>query len=240
MGRARAAWGLAAAHARFKAMEPVNYELVDRIAILTIQNPPVNALGTAVQEGLRDTAARAMHDCNVDAIVITGAGTTFIVSADIKQLERMAYEGVVRPILPQLYKGSCRQARDARVRRRTFAACREKVSKTRKNLDPAVEALIERTAQEAGTIRRSIAAEEIIERTIAALINEGSRILEESYALRASDIDLVYVNGYRFPAYRGGPMHYADEVGLQAVYRRMLEFRAVQGPIGNRARYSPF
>ena len=84
-------------------MEPVNYQVEDRIAILTIQNPPVNALGTAVQEGLGDTAGRAMHHGHVDAIVITGAGTTFTAGADIKQLARMAYEGVVWPILPQLF-----------------------------------------------------------------------------------------------------------------------------------------
>lgn len=63
--------------------------------------------------------------------------------------------------------------------------------------------------------RRRISSEEIIERTIYALANEGARILEEGYALRASDIDLVYVNGYGFPAYRGGPMHYAEEGGLE-------------------------
>ena len=96
-------------------------------------------------------------------------------------------------------------------------------------IDPEVEALIERAARENGTIRRSISAEEIIERTIYALINEGARILEEGYALRASDIDLVYINGYGFPAYRGGPMHFADELGLAVVYQRILEFRATHG-----------
>jgi 3-hydroxyacyl-CoA dehydrogenase len=95
--------------------------------------------------------------------------------------------------------------------------------------DPDVEGLIERAASENGTVRRSIPVEEMIERTIYALINEGARILEEGYALRASDIDLVYINGYGFPAYRGGPMHYADEVGLPAVHKRILEFRAVHG-----------
>jgi 3-hydroxyacyl-CoA dehydrogenase len=95
--------------------------------------------------------------------------------------------------------------------------------------DAEVEALIERAARESGTIRRSIPVEETIERTIYALINEGARILEEGHALRASDIDLVYINGYGFPAYRGGPMQYADEVGLPVVHKRILEFRAVHG-----------
>jgi 3-hydroxyacyl-CoA dehydrogenase len=95
--------------------------------------------------------------------------------------------------------------------------------------DPEVEALIERAASESGTIRRAIPVEEVIERTIYALINEGARILEEGYALRASDIDLVYINGYGFPAYRGGPMHYADEAGLPVVYQRILELHALHG-----------
>jgi 3-hydroxyacyl-CoA dehydrogenase len=60
-------------------------------------------------------------------------------------------------------------------------------------------------------------------------VNEGARILDEGFALRASDIDLVYINGYGFPAWRGGPLHYTDEIGLNAVYRRIVEFRAVHG-----------
>jgi 3-hydroxyacyl-CoA dehydrogenase len=95
--------------------------------------------------------------------------------------------------------------------------------------DPKVEALIEQTARESGARRRSIPSDEIIERTIYALINEGARILEEGFALRASDIDLVYINGYGFPAWRGGPLHYADEIGLSAVYAKILEFRAAHG-----------
>ena len=92
-----------------------------------------------------------------------------------------------------------------------------------------MDALIERVAHENGTLRRSISSEEIVERTIYALINEGARILEEGCASCASDIDLVYINGYGFPTHRGGPMHYADEVGLPAVHKRILEFHAVHG-----------
>ncbi len=80
--------------------------------------------------------------------------------------------------------------------------------------DPEVEQLIEECARSAGITRRKISPAEIIERTVYALVNEGARILEEGFALRASDIDIVYVHGYGFPAYRGGPMWYADTVGL--------------------------
>ena len=88
--------------------------------------------------------------------------------------------------------------------------------------DPEVLALIERAASAAGIRRRPFTNEEIIERTIYALINEGARVLEEGFASRAADIDVVYTNGYGFPAWRGGPMFYADRVGLAKVYERVV------------------
>jgi 3-hydroxyacyl-CoA dehydrogenase len=96
--------------------------------------------------------------------------------------------------------------------------------------DPEVAALIEKTAREAGIERRNITPEEIVERTIYALVNEGARILEEGIALRAVDIDIVYLNGYGFPAWRGGPMFYADTVGLKNVLARIEEFEQRHGP----------
>ena len=95
--------------------------------------------------------------------------------------------------------------------------------------DPEVLSLIERTASAAGITRRPIGSEEIIERTIYALINEGARVLEEGVALRAADIDTVYVSGYGFPAYRGGPMFYADRVGLAKIHDRVAEFHGTLG-----------
>jgi 3-hydroxyacyl-CoA dehydrogenase len=95
--------------------------------------------------------------------------------------------------------------------------------------DPEVATLIEQTAREAGIPRRAIGAEEIVERCIYVMINEGARILEEGHALRASDIDTVYLAGYGFPAYRGGPMWYADTVGLEKVCRRIEEFHRQHG-----------
>ncbi|MEW6211527.1 MAG: 3-hydroxyacyl-CoA dehydrogenase NAD-binding domain-containing protein, partial [Acidobacteriota bacterium] len=95
--------------------------------------------------------------------------------------------------------------------------------------DPEVDKLIEEVAAEAGIRRREISKEEIIERTMYALINEGARILEEGYALRAVDIDVIYIFGYGFPAWRGGPMWYADTVGLKKVYDRVCEFHREHG-----------
>ncbi|AIY43099.1 Enoyl-CoA hydratase [Collimonas arenae] len=95
--------------------------------------------------------------------------------------------------------------------------------------DPEIEALIERCAREDNIQRGPVSSEEIVQRTIYALINEGARILEEEIAQRSSDIDTVYVNGYGFPAYRGGPMFYADSIGLDKVYARICEFHRRHG-----------
>jgi 3-hydroxyacyl-CoA dehydrogenase len=95
--------------------------------------------------------------------------------------------------------------------------------------DPEVEALIETTAKQAGIERRSISNDEIIERCLYILINEGARILEEGYAQRPGDIDTIYIAGYGFPAYRGGPMWYADTVGLRKIYERIVEFERQHG-----------
>ena len=95
--------------------------------------------------------------------------------------------------------------------------------------DPEVEALIEKSAKEAGISRRKIDAQEIVERCMYVMINEGAKILEEGHALRAGDIDTVYLNGYGFPNYRGGPMWYADTVGLKKIYDKIEEFHKIHG-----------
>jgi 3-hydroxyacyl-CoA dehydrogenase len=95
--------------------------------------------------------------------------------------------------------------------------------------DPEVGRLVSQWAAEAGIRRRQISKQEIVDRCIYALVNEGARILEEGYALRAVDIDVIYLNGYGFPAYRGGPMWYADSVGLKKVYERICEFHNEHG-----------
>jgi 3-hydroxyacyl-CoA dehydrogenase len=96
--------------------------------------------------------------------------------------------------------------------------------------DPEVLALIERIAAGAGIRRRAFTSDTIIERTIYALINEGARVLDEGFALRAADIDVVYTNGYGFPAERGGPMFFADRVGLSRILERVVSFEREHGP----------
>ena len=96
--------------------------------------------------------------------------------------------------------------------------------------DPVVIKLIESIARAHGIGRREVPALEILERTLYALVNEGARALEEGVALRASDIDVIYLTGYGFPAFRGGPMFYADSVGLGKVHERIAAFHRALGP----------
>ncbi|HTR46580.1 MAG TPA: 3-hydroxyacyl-CoA dehydrogenase NAD-binding domain-containing protein [Verrucomicrobiae bacterium] len=99
----------------------------------------------------------------------------------------------------------------------------------RASSDPEIPALLQKWIEESRIPQRQIPAEEIVDREVYSLVNEGARILEEGYALRAGDIDTIYVNGYGFPAYRGGPMWYADTVGLKKVYERVKQFHQQHG-----------
>ena len=95
----------------------------------------------------------------------------------------------------------------------------------RRESDPEVEALIKEEAAKLGVEQRDISKEEILARCFYPLINEGAKILLEGIAQRPSDIDVVYVFGYAFPVAKGGPMFYADQVGLKNVYDKICEFR---------------
>ncbi len=103
--------------------------------------------------------------------------------------------------------------------------------------DPQVEEIIAAARQSAGITPRKVSDDEIVERCIFALVNEGARILEEGIAARASDIDMVYLTGYGFPAHRGGPMLYAETVGLANVVEKMRRFAAQ--PRGDAAFWKP-
>ena len=108
----------------------------------------------------------------------------------------------------------------------------------RAKIDPAeVERLIVDYGKEIGAPRRKIGDEEIVQRLIFALVNEGAAILHEGIASRASDIDMVYLTGYGFPLHRGGPMLYADVTGLYNVVRTMQRFAS--NPHGDPAFWKP-
>ena len=95
--------------------------------------------------------------------------------------------------------------------------------------DPEVAVLVRKWAAEEGIIPRTIFNQEILDRCLWSLVNEGARILEEGYTASVSDIDTIFVNGYGFPSARGGPMRYADSLGLKAVYDRVSEFYQEHG-----------
>lgn len=95
--------------------------------------------------------------------------------------------------------------------------------------DPETDMLAREVAEEAGYTQRDIGAEEIVRRCILALVNEGARILDEGFAESAEDIDRVYLFGYGFPAERGGPMAYADSLGLDVVLKEIRQLEAEQG-----------
>ncbi|MDB6044257.1 MAG: 3-hydroxyacyl-CoA dehydrogenase [Gammaproteobacteria bacterium] len=95
--------------------------------------------------------------------------------------------------------------------------------------DPEVLSLIEGVSRELGIKRREIADQEILERLLHPLVNEGAKIVDEGIAIRASDIDVVYVNGYGFPAYKGGPMYWGEEIGLAKVVETMRRLAPSHG-----------
>ena len=96
--------------------------------------------------------------------------------------------------------------------------------------DPEAIAMFAEEARRLGVPQRKPSKQEIQERCIYSMINEGARILEEGVACRASDIDIVYTAGYGFPGYRGGPMFYADTVGLKVIYDKIMEFQKTLDP----------
>jgi 3-hydroxyacyl-CoA dehydrogenase len=132
-------------------------------------------------------------------------------------------QGLTAPIADQL----CERGRFGQKTARGFYLY-EPGSRTPKP-DPEVERLIIDTAAERGIVRAAIRADEIVERLLFPMINEGARILDEGIARRAGDIDVIWVYGYGFPVHRGGPMHYADSVGLAYIRDRLDVFAQKTG-----------
>ncbi len=151
-----------------------------------------------------------------------GIDVLWRVRQEIKHLEK---PGIRKPLVhDKLYEMG-------RLGQKTGAGWYRYDENRRQVPDPEVLALIEKTARAAGIPRRVISTEEILDRCLYVMINEGARILEEGYALRAADIDVIYLTGYGFPAYRGGPMWYADTVGLKKVYSRIEELHRQHGEL---------
>ena len=131
---------------------------------------------------------------------------------------------------PKLYRMGTLLVEMGRHGQKTGAGFYKYDPQTRQRMsDPEIESMIKEEAAKLGIEQRDISDEEILQRCFYPLINEGALILEEGIAQRPSDIDVVYVFGYAFPAAKGGPMHYADHVGLKNVYDKICEFRDIYG-----------
>ena len=140
-----------------------------------------------------------------------------------KEFRHLEKPGVRQPIAED------RLCEQGRYGQKTGAGWYKYDAERRPVPDLEVAELVRKCAAEAGIQQRQISAEEIVDRCIYALVNEGARILDEGFALRSVDIDIIYINGYGFPAYRGGPMWYADTVGLKKVFERISEFHRQHG-----------
>jgi 3-hydroxyacyl-CoA dehydrogenase len=143
---------------------------------------------------------------------------------------RKEYRHLEKPGLRQAFAAD-RLCELGRYGQKTSAGWYKYDENRRPTADPEVAEMVRIWAGEAGIPQRRISPEEIVDRCIFALVNEGARILEEGIALRAVDLDIIYLNGYGFPAYRGGPMWYADTVGLKKVYDRVAEFHQQHGEL---------
>jgi 3-hydroxyacyl-CoA dehydrogenase len=116
-----------------------------------------------------------------------------------------------------------------RLGQKTGAGFYQYDEKRNRTPDPTIEELIINHSKEVGFKRRKIDDEEIVERAVYSMVNEGAKILEEGIVARSSDIDIVWVYGYGFPKYLGGPMFYADQVGLKKVYEAILKYQDMVG-----------
>ncbi|MGC2418899.1 MAG: 3-hydroxyacyl-CoA dehydrogenase NAD-binding domain-containing protein [Candidatus Acidiferrales bacterium] len=143
---------------------------------------------------------------------------------------RKEYRHLEKPGIRQAFAGD-RLCEMGRYGQKTRAGWYKYDENRRAIPDPEVSTLVRKWAADAGIPQRQISANEIVDRCVYALVNEGARILEEGYALRSVDIDIIYLNGYGFPAYRGGPMWFADTVGLGKVYDRICEFHRQHGAL---------
>jgi 3-hydroxyacyl-CoA dehydrogenase len=156
--------------------------------------------------------------------------TADLAGLDVRWRIRKEYSHLEKPGIRQPFAED-RLCELGRYGQKTLKGWYQYDDSRRASPDPEVNALLSKWRAEAGIPQRQISPEEIVDRCIYALINEGARILAEGYALRAVDIDIIYVNGYGFPAYRGGPMWYADAVGLPKVYHCICQFQQQHGEL---------
>lgn len=148
---------------------------------------------------------------------------------DVAHLVRLSHRDQL-PRNPSYYAVGDRLARMGRHGQKTGAGFYRYEAGSRTPIeDPEVVEIIREEAARAGVAPRELAPDEIVARCIYAMVNEGARILAEGIALRPGDMDQVWIHGYGFPVYRGGPMFHADTVGLAEVAGKIAEYRARYG-----------
>jgi 3-hydroxyacyl-CoA dehydrogenase len=181
-----------------------------------------------VEEGASVEAVdKALYDFGM---AMGPLATGDLAGLDVGWRIRKEYRHLEKPGVRQAFAGD-RLCELGRFGQKTGAGWYKYDESRRAVPDPEVAALVRKWSAEPGIPQREISTEEIVDRCIYALVNEGARILEAGIALRAVDIDIVYLNGYGFPAYRGGPMWYAGAVGLKKVYERISEFQRDHGEL---------
>ena len=179
-----------------------------------------------VEEG---AAIEAVDAALTDFGMVMGPlATADLAGLDVRWRIRQEYRHLEKPGIRQPFAED-KLCELERYGQKTEAGWYKYDTQRRATTDPLVDQLLSEWVAEAGVPQRQISTEEIADRCILALVNEGARILQEGYALRASDIDIIYINGYGFPAYRGGPMWYAGTLGLKTVYQRILQFHNLHG-----------
>jgi 3-hydroxyacyl-CoA dehydrogenase len=147
---------------------------------------------------------------------------------DIGYQVRREWRG--RPDDPRFYRASDLLVEHGRLGQKSgLGFYRYEANARRGTPDPAVAALIRAEAARLGVAERAVGEAEIVERCMLALVNEGARILDEGIAARSADIDVIWCNGYGYPRYRGGPMFYADTLGLARVVERIGHYAVTLG-----------
>jgi 3-hydroxyacyl-CoA dehydrogenase len=198
-----------------------------------VGNRMLHAYGREAQLLIQEGASPAQVDG-----VLTGFGFAMgpCATGDLAGLDVgwRIRKGLPKPAAGERYSGAVpdRLAEMGRFGQKTGAGFYRYESGNRTPVpDPAVDAIIAEVSKELGITRRTVTDDEVLDRCMLAMIGEGAKILDEGIALRASDVDTVWINGYGFPPHRGGPMFYADTVGLPKVLARIQELEKAHGKV---------
>lgn len=205
--------------------------VLSRVCYGFIGNRMLGGYGRQAQLLLLDGASPAQIDAAAEdfGMAMGPLAMGDLAGLDVGYKARQAREAAGDKIDPRTHSIASALVEMGRLGQKSGAGYYQYDPQTRARLpDPAVEALIEAHAEKFGIKRREISTQEIVARLMYPLINEGALILEEGIAQRPGDIDIVYVYGYAFPSAKGGPMFYADEVGLKNVYDSICRFRDEQ------------